>query len=145
MIARLANHFSNGYYNSVVMRGGSRISFFLGSYFIDVLTCMLLLPISYGLATLYGMVLPAFWLPIIVWSFTQPLYVYCLCYFFIHARGFGMGIAITFSLLSDAFVLFGVNVFTSKYVSTTVVDHNQAPYINAAVSWYPAWNMLASF
>ena len=122
MVLRLASHFRSGFYNSAVMRGSTRMSFFLGAYFIDVLTCMLFLPIVYGLTTLFGFVMPAFWLPAIIWTFTQPLWTHSICYLMIHARGISTGLTIVVTMLADMCCLFGLNIFSGKYVSAFKPD-----------------------
>lgn len=53
--------FSTGFYDAIMIKGGTKFSFWFAQYTVDVLLLLLMLPIFEVFAYLFGVLLPGIW------------------------------------------------------------------------------------
>ena len=61
--------FNTGFYDAVMMKGGTKISFWFAQYIMDVFLILLILPILEVFAYLCGVIMPGIWFIYIQYAF----------------------------------------------------------------------------
>ena len=121
--SRVARNFETGFYNSVMMRGGSRMSYLFGMYVADVCHHLLVPIISKLVFLFWGFVTPGFILPTITWAFTNPIYLYFLQYTFVYARGFKGSSIIFMQGAVEGFSIIAVQQIANQAKSDPSAQH----------------------
>ena len=68
-----------------MQKGGTKLSYFLGHYTLDVFHNFMLLAVMELVIMMFGIACERFWVIGIIWSFADPLFIYVLAYTFIYA------------------------------------------------------------
>ena len=77
---KIIANFETGFYDTVMMKGGTKWTYWIAQYLVDVLLLLIFVPMLELTAYLFGLVLPGISYLYILYAFAQPFFLYMICY-----------------------------------------------------------------
>jgi hypothetical protein len=126
-----------------MIHGSSPLSYFLSQYFVDVLCYMIAYTIIWGFMISVGLPLPLEgWYVGGAWALADPLFQYCLCYYFVKIKGGTPEGVLSKTIILNilAYICDQIGVTTALLVNTVTINKI---FINL-FCWVPTSNFVNS-
>jgi len=115
------------------MSGATERTIFFSNYVIDICFLLYFAAIEYAFLEAFGFYVPGFWVPLLLFIITEPIFIYFVCYWLIHPKSISL-----FLIMTIVFQLIGIISTSPAAVDNNWVLFNSMGY---AFFWLPSFNL----